>query len=164
MAQDKPGDHGHQGRKAVFEKKAGKPTRGVCRDKHEVFVDEPEWIPRMDGKDEHPSPVDYMMTALTACQVSVLAQCFGKSRIEDYHITAETTITEAGEDDVDEAMPEHTANRIRHMDVEITVEVPEEYESRASRCLEVYDTGCIVGQSYKAGVQYTPSTNLVTTD
>ena len=161
---DKPGTHGHEGRKAVFEKTAGEATRGVCRDKHEVLVDEPEWIPRVGGKDEHPSPVDYMMTALASCQVSVLAQCFSKARIEDYHITAETTIDEAGEDAVAEEMPGHTANRIRHIDIQLTAEVPTEYESQAERCLEVYDSGCIVGQSYRAGVDYTPTTHLELTD
>jgi len=162
MSEEKPGSHGHEGRKATFEKKADEPTRGLCRDKHEVLVDEPEWIPRMGGEDAHPSPVDYMMTALTSCQVSVLAPCLSKSRVDDYHITAEATIDDAGEDAVDEKMPDHTANRIRHIDIQIELEVPEEYESRAARCLEVYDTGCIVGQSYRAGIGYEPTTHLTT--
>lgn len=162
MSGQKPGEHGHEGRSATFEKRAGEPTRGVCRDKHEVFVDEPEWIPRMGGQDEYPSPVDHLMTALTACQVSVLAQCLSKARIDDYHIEAETTITDAGEDEVAEEVPEHTANRIRHIDIDLWVEVPESHEHRAAPCLDVYDTGCIVGQSYKAGIQYTPTTHLAT--
>lgn len=163
MSDEKPGSHGHEGRKAKFEKVPGEPTRGVCRDKHEVFSDEPEWIPRLDGKDEYPSPVDYMLTALTACQVSVLAQALAKSRIDDYHIEAEATIVDAGEEEVDEDMPDHTANRIRDIDIQIDLEVPEEHEKRAARCLDVYDTGCIVGQSYRAGIDYEPTTQLTTT-
>ncbi|WP_418280632.1 OsmC family protein [Halorubrum sp. DTA98] len=162
MSEDKTGSHGHEGRKATFEKTAGEPTRGLCRDKHEVLIDEPEWIPRMGGEDAHPSPVDYMMTALAACQVSVLSQCLSKARIDDYNIKAEATIDDAGEDDVDENMPDHTANRIRHIDIQLHLEVPAEHEKRASRCLEVYDTGCIVGQSYKAGIDYEPTTHLST--
>jgi hypothetical protein len=36
------------------------------------------------------------------------------------------------------------------------------YEDRAQRCLDVYDTGCIVGQSLRAGIDYTPETSLET--
>jgi len=159
MAKQKPGTHGHEGRKAVFQKSAGTPTQGICREKHEVFIDEPEWLRASEG-DEHPSPVDYMMTALTSCQISVLAQCFAKSRVEEYDLEAEATISDAGEGDVADEMPEHTANRIRHVNIDIEVTVPEEYESQAQRCLDVYDSGCIVGQSFKNGIDYTPTTSL----
>lgn len=140
-------------------------ARGVIRDKHEVFVDEPEWLPHGAGQDAHPSPMDYMNFALTACQVSVLSQCLEKSRVEEFEIDAQGKIDDVIREDVPDEMPENTRTRVNHVTVEIEVEVPEEYENRARRCLEVYDQGCIVGQSYKAGVPYDPETKVtVTTD
>jgi organic hydroperoxide reductase OsmC/OhrA len=58
----------------------------------------------------------------------------------------------------------HHAGRISHISVDLTLEVPGEYESRARRCLDVYDTGCVVGQSYRQGIEYTPSTTFKLTD
>jgi hypothetical protein len=49
---------------------------------------------------------------------------------------------------------------VKHIDIELELTVPEEYESRAQRCLDIYDQGCIVGQSYRAGVQYDPHVTL----
>jgi uncharacterized OsmC-like protein len=134
------------------------------RDKHDLFSDEPSWLPYGSGADAHPAPMDYMIVALTACQVSVLSQCLEKARVEDFSISAEGAIDSIRKEDVPEEMPGNTRTRVDHMSVEITVDVPEEYEHRAERCLEVYDQGCIVGQSYKAGIQYTPETNITLSD
>lgn len=59
-------------------------------------------------------------------------------------------------------MPGHTANRIQHIDIDIDVTVPDEYEEDAQRCLDVYDQDCIVGQSFRSGIDYTPHTSLGT--
>lgn len=149
---------------AHFEKRADEVTEGEIRGKHELRADEPEWLPIGGGNDEHPAPGDYLMTALVTCQISVLSQCLEKSRIENYHIEADATIDEIGQAEVPEEMPDNTTNRVEHIDVELTLEVPEEYASRAERCLEVYDAGCIVGQSYVAGIDYTPSVSLETAE
>ena len=152
--------HPLEGRSGHFVTTADEPTRGVVREKHEVLFDEPTFLPVADGQDEHPSPVDYLLSSLASCQLSVLDQCLKKSCVEDYHIEAEATITSAGRGEIPDEMPSNTASRIFHFDVDITLTVPEEYESQARRCAEVYDVGCIVGQSLRAGVEYTPSVDL----
>jgi len=149
--------HGH------FEMTSSRPykTIGILhakgRSSHEIVFDEPE--PR--GHDEHPSPVMYFLGSLAACQMAVLASALKKARVDDYHITVEAA-SDRGWGEVADEMPEGTAQRIDHIDIDLTLEVPEEHEARAQRCLEVYDTGCIVGQSLKAGVDYTPRTTLET--
>lgn len=160
MAQEKPGEHGHNGRRATFHKTAGEPTRGRCRDTHDVLVDEPAWSEF--GEDRAPSPVDYLMTAVTSCQVSVLSQSFDRAGIEEYEMDLDATITDVGAEDVPDEMPGHTANRIRHIDIDIDVTVPDVYEETAQQCLDVYDQGCIVGQSFRSGIDYTPHTSLDT--
>lgn len=131
-----------------------------ARGKFDLFADEPDWLPHGAGQDAHPAPMDYMTVALTACQVSVLSQCLAKARVEDFTITAEGAIDSIRKEDVPEEMPGNTRTRVDHMSVDIDVEVPAEYEHRSKRCLEVYDQGCIVGQSYKAGIPYSPTTNV----
>ena len=152
--------HPLEGRSGRFVSSATEPTRGVVRDKHEVHFDEPTFLPVADGNDENPSPVDYLLSSLAGCQVSVLDQCLKKSRVEDYHIEAEATITSAGRGEIPDEMPSNTASRIMDFDIDITLTVPEEHRGRAERCLEVYDIGCIVGQSLRAGIDYTPTTTI----
>lgn len=136
--------------------------RGVLREKHEVVSDEPKFLP-IAGNDDHPAPVDYLVFGLLACQASVLTQCFEKSRIGEFDITAVAEITSMGAvEEHPEEMPDHTANRIDHIDIEIEIRVPERFRSRAARCADVYDQGCVVGQSLRAGVEYTPSTTVET--
>ena len=153
-------------RKATFTKREGEHLVGLMRDKHEIVFDEPEDLEVGAGNDEHPSPVDYMFASLVGCQISVLNQCLEKARVEDFTIEADAAIDpeSMSNAEIPEEMPSNTAKRIQHIDIDLTVTVPEEYESRASRCLEVYDQGCIVGQSYRAGVQYTPTVHLELTD
>lgn len=122
------------------------------RGKHRVFSDEPEWT-AMPGEDEHPSPGDYLLLSLAACQVSVLDQCLKKNDVDRYEIVCEAEIDRWGMDDsVAEEMPETTGLRIEHVIVEIVLRTTEAYRDRASRCLEVYDEGCVVGQSI--GIDY----------
>ncbi|MGM0591449.1 MAG: OsmC family protein [Halobacteriota archaeon] len=153
-------------RKGHFEKTADGFTRGVVRDTHEIVFDEPEDLPAGAGDDEYPSPVDYMFSSLIGCQISVLSQCLHKARIEDFTIEADAVVPpdKLDEDGVPQEMPEHTGKRVRHIDIDLTVSVPKEYETRAQRCLEVYDEGCIVGQSFKGGINYSNETNLEVID
>ncbi len=138
---------------------------GTVRGKHTVLVDERDRGPPVgSGEDLHPTPVDYMLSSLVACQVAVLTQCLAKSRVEEFEIEATASVGRSGEGDVPDEMPENTATRIEHVEVALDLTVPEEYESRADRCLEVYDRGCIVGQSFDAGVEYEPETSLSVSD
>jgi uncharacterized OsmC-like protein len=133
---------------------------GLIRDKHELRVDEPEWLGEPGaGEDAYPAPVDYMVFGLVACQLEVLDQALRKARIKDFEIEATATVDRVGEDQPAEEMLAHHAGRISHIAVDLSLSVPEEYES-AQRCLDAYDTGCVVGQSFRAGVEYTPSTTL----
>jgi uncharacterized OsmC-like protein len=134
-------------------------TRALVREKHEVLIDESTELP-FGGDDAHPSAVDLLLTSLTACQVSVLQQCLEKARIEDYHLEAEATVDNAHHETIPDEMPENTARRVEHIVVHLAVTVPDAYESRASRCVEVYDQGCIVGQSFKGGISYTPEVTV----
>lgn len=143
-----------EGRSGHFVTTRDERTRGTVRDTHEVVFDEPEFLPVAEGNDTAPSPVDYLLSSLAGCQLSVLDQCLKKSRVDDYRIECEATIEDVGEGEIPEEMPGNTANRIHHVDIEITLTVPEAHESRAQRCAEVYDIGCIVGQSLRAGIDY----------
>jgi len=139
-------------------------VRTLVRGKHEVFVDEPADLEVGAGNDDYLSSVDYMALSLATCQVSVLSQALERARIETFDIECNYVIDKAGTGDVGEDMPSHTATRVQHVDIELNLEVPEEFEQRAQRCLDTYDIGCIVGQSFKAGVDYTPHTSLDVTD
>lgn len=149
-------------RRASFQKSQGELLRGTVRDRHEILFDEPPDMEVGGGDDAHPSPVDYMFASLVGCQLSVLNQCLEKARVEGFEIEADARIDPAGvdEEEVTDEMPSNTRKRIRHIEVDITLTVPSEYEGRAARCLEVYDAGCIVGQSFRAGIEYTPETHL----
>lgn len=136
-------------------------ANGVVRGKHELYADEPEWLEEPGaGDDAHPAPVDYLVFGLVACQVEVLDQALKKARIEDYHLEAAAEVDRVGEDEPAEEMLAHHAGRVSHIEVDLTLEVPVEYENRAQRCLDVYDTGCVVGQSLREGVEYTPTATL----
>lgn len=136
---------------------------GSVRDVHELRADEPEWLEEPGaGDDEYPAPVDYVVFGLVSCQVEVLDQALRKARIEDYEIEAEAQVDRVGDDEPADEMLAHHAGRISHIDVDLTLHVPEQDAERAERCLDVYDTGCVVGQSYRRGIDYTPTTTLET--
>lgn len=136
-------------------------TKAVLRGEHELYLDEPPNMEIGAGNDDYPSPVDHLAVSLASCQVSVLSQALERSRVEEFDITCDYEIDSIGSEDVGDRMHDSKGVRVRHMQIDITLEVPEEYESRAQRCLDVYDVGCIVGQSLRAGVEYTPETELV---
>jgi len=139
-------------------------ARAMLRGKHEVLIDEPPNMEVGAGNDDYPSPVDHLVLSLAACQVSVLSQALERARVEEFDITCDYELDEVGQDDVGDETHASKSVRVRHIAIDITLEVPEEYESRAQRCLDVYDVGCIVGQSLRAGVEYTPETELVVDD
>lgn len=139
-------------------------TRATVRGKHEILYDEPEFLEFGAGNDDYAGPVDSMIASLGACQISVLEQCLEKARIEEFQVKAELSATQVDQEEIPDEMPSNTAKRVRHIDVDLRVEVPEEYRGRARRCLEVYDAGCIVGQSFRAGIEYTPEVSLESSD
>ena len=149
-----------------FSKDASEPLmEATVRGKHQVFVDERDKKPPIgSGEDRYPTPVDYMLTSLVACQVAVLTQCLAKARIDEFSIEADADVSHEEAEAIPEEMPAHTGNRIRHVDIDLELTVPAEYETRAARCLEVYDEGCIVGQSFRAGIDYTTSTTFEVVD
>lgn len=146
-----------------LEKSGAEPFyEGFARGQHTILGDERDKSPPVgSGEDKHPTPVDYLLWSLAACQAAVLSQCLSKARVEDFTITVEADIKRAGSETVPEEMPSHTQKRVEEIDIDLTLKVPEEVESRASRCLEVYDQGCIVGQSLLAGIEYEPSVTFV---
>lgn len=139
--------------------KAGdRPVDGGVRD-HSFKIDDSETLP-YGGHDLAPSAVDYMVAGLAGCQLAVLSQCLRKARIEDWEIEISAIPDDWWREEIPEELPENQVKRIEHIDVHVDVTVPEEYEERAQRCLEVYDQGCIVGQSFREGIEYTPETSL----
>lgn len=146
-----------------LEKSAAEPFyEGLVRGEHTILGDERDKSPPVgSGEDHHPTPVDYLLWSLVACQAAVLSQCLAKARVEEFAISADADIDQAGAESVPEEMPTHTEKRIETIKIDLQLEVPEEYESRASRCLEVYNQGCIVGQSLLAGIDYTPNVTFV---
>ncbi len=74
-------------------------------------------------------------------------------------IEAVGVVDSPGGDDIPDVI-EHTAARVDHVDVDVTLNVPEEYEDVAHECLNAYNTGCIVGQSLSDGISYTSSKSL----
>ena len=139
-------------------------TRALVRGKHEILYDEPAFLEYGAGNDEHPGPVDNMVASLGACQISVLEQCLEKARIEDFHIEASLSADQVDREEIPDEMPSNTAQRIKHVEVTLRVTVPESDRGRAQRCIDVYDAGCIGGQSFRAGIEYTPEVTLETPD
>lgn len=133
-----------------------RPVEGQVRD-HYFEIDDSESLP-YGGHDLAPSAVDYMVVGLAGCQLAVLSQALRKARVEDFEIDITAVPDEWWREEISEELPENQVKRIDHIEVQVEVTVPEEYEGRAGRCLEVYDQGCIVGQSLREGVDYTPET------
>lgn len=120
------------------------------RNKHELEIDEPWWVPV--GNDTAPCPADYLLVATAGCQVEVLKQCFEKARIGEYeiHLNAEREKVDPG--NAPDPFPEHTSMRFPAINFELTVETTPEFEGRVKRCLEVCEDACIVSRSVEAGI------------
>lgn len=125
-------------------------AKARVRDKHDLELDEPPWVPF--GNDTAPCPVDYLVVAAAGCQLEVLKQCLEKARVEEYdiRIVAERKREHVGE--APEPFPEHTSLRIPELVMDLTVETTPEYESRVERCVDVCEEACIVTQSLDAGI------------
>lgn len=84
-----------------------------------------------------------------------------EARIEDWEIEISAIPDDWWREEIPEDLPENQVKRIDNIEVRVDLTVPEEYGERAQRCLEVYDQGCIVGQSFRAGIEYSPETSLL---
>lgn len=134
-----------------------------ARGTHQFQSDEPDWLPTGAGNDDHPAPVDYLVSSLAMCQASVLAQLLEDEGVETYDVTCVASIDDwAMRDDHPDALPRHTGALIEHLTVDVTLETTAAHREAADRCLALYDEGCIVGNSLAAGVEYTTETSLVT--
>lgn len=125
---------------------------------HSLYIDEPESLShsfKKGGRGEAPSALGYLLTAAMGCQVNSLEQMLHKARLTDYEIEAECIGLTYTEGDV---------KRVQKIDLAIELAVPEGEESRAQRCLDVYEKGCVVGETIKRGLDLEVSRELVVDD
>lgn len=125
---------------------------------HTMHTDEPPDLGhsfKKGGRGEAPSAFDYLIAAGMGCQVNTLEQMLHKARVDEYEIAAECTGYTVQKDDV---------KRIQKLKLAITLTVPEDAESQGRRCLEVYEKGCVVGETLKRGLDFTVEKELVLDD
>lgn len=77
-----------------------------------------------------------------ACHVNSLEQMLHRARITEYDIEAESPGYTFTEDNL---------KRIQKLELSITLTVPEDAASQAERCLDIYEKGCVVGETLKRG-------------
>lgn len=125
---------------------------------HTMFTDEPPDLGhsfKKGGRGEAPSAFDYLLTAGMGCQVNTLEQMLHKARVTEYEIEAECTGYTFTEDNT---------KRIQKLELAITLTVPEDAESQGGRCLDVYEKGCVVGETLKRAVDFRVEKELVVDD
>lgn len=107
------------------------------------------------GRGEAPSAFDYLIAAGMGCQINTLEQMLHKARITEYEIEGECTGFTVQKENI---------KRIQKLELEITLAVPEAKESQARRCLDVYEQGCVVGETLKRGLDFDVEKKLVLDD
>lgn len=158
---DKRDGHRPHGRLQVTRSSADDVAHVRIDDKHELEIDEPEWIPI--GNDEAPSPLEYLLVATAGCQVEVLAQCLEKARVTEYDIHLDATRTSDRSASGPEPYPDHMGNRVKSIEFELSVETTEEFEPRVRRCLELAEDACIISRSVEQGIDFEISKSLTVT-
>lgn len=130
-------------------------TNYIRTQNHSLHIDEPEDLShsfKKGGRGEAPTAFGYLLSAAMGCQVNSLEQMLHKARIEeDYEIKAECVGFTVTKDDI---------KRIQRLELELTLTVPEEDEPQAQRCLDVYEKGCVVGETLKRGMEFRIEKNL----
>jgi uncharacterized OsmC-like protein len=124
----------------------------VVRDKHELELDEPEWIP--GGNDAAPWPSNYLLVATAGCQVEVIVQALTKARIDDYDIHVHATMDAEDLGDKMPEYPEHLSWRYTTIHMEVTVETPEANEEKVQRLLDLAEDFCMVSRSVERGIEF----------
>lgn len=125
---------------------------------HTMFTDEPPDLGhsfKKGGRGEAPSAFDYLITAAMGCQVNTLEQMLHKARVEQYEIEADCTGF---------TLTESNVKRIQKLELAIELRVPTEKESAGRRCLDVYEQGCVVGETLKRGMAFTVEKELTLDD
>lgn len=133
-------------------------TNYIREGKHGLHIDEPESMDHsfkkeVGGRDEAPNALTYLQAAALGCQVNSLEMLLRKSRIEEYHVDGHSTPYLFREDNI---------KRVQRLELEIELHVPEDVESRARRCLDIYEQGCLVGESIKRGIDVDVTKRLET--
>ena len=105
-----------------------------------LLVDEPAPL----GESSGPNAARLLGTAVANCMSSSLLFCLRKSRIPVERLEAQVKGTIARN--------ERGRLRVKELHVTIRPEIAMEYRERATRCLELFEDFCIVGQSVRAGV------------
>lgn len=125
---------------------------------HTMYTDEPPDLGhsfKKGGRGEAPSAFDYLIAAGMGCQVNSLEQMLHKARIERYEIEAECT---------GYTLTKGNVKRVQRLELTVTLTVPEEQESGGRRCLDVYEQGCVVGETLKRGMAFDVEKELVLDD
>ena len=112
-----------------------------------IVVDEPKPI----GKGSGPNAPRLLATAVGQCMSSSLIYCLHKARIPILNL--ETTVK------TNLFKNEKGLTRIRSIDIQILLEVNEEYETRLNRCLTIFEDYCTVTQSIRNGIQVNVKVN-----
>ena len=112
-----------------------------------MVADEPPPI----GEGSGPNAPRLLATAVGQCMSSSLIYCLNKARIPI--ISLETTVK------TNLFKNEKGLTRIRSIDIQISLEVNEEYKTRLSRCLAIFEDYCTVTQSIRNGIQVNVQVN-----
>ena len=106
-----------------------------------IVADEPKPI----GEGWGPNAPRLLATAVGQCMSSSLIYCLNKARIPI--INLETTVK------TNLFKNEKGLTRIRSIDIQIILEVNDEYKTRLNRCLTIFEDYCTVTQSIRNGIQ-----------
>ena len=112
-----------------------------------LVADEPKPI----GEGSGPNAPRLLAAAVGQCMSSSLIYCLNKARIPI--VSLETTVK------TNLFKNEKEQTRIRSIDVQINLEVNEEYKTRLQRCLTIFEDYCTVTQSIRSGIQVNVKVN-----
>ena len=112
-----------------------------------MVVDEPKPI----GEGSGPNAPRLLAAAVGQCASSSLIYCLNKARIPiiNLNTTVKTNLFKN----------EKGLTRIRSIDIQISLEVNEEYKPRLNRCLTIFEDYCTVTQSLRNGIQVNVEVN-----
>lgn len=133
-------------------------TNYIRTQDHGLYIDEPPDLNhsfKKGGRGEAPSPFGYLLAAGMGCQVNSLEQMLHKARVPHYEIEAVCTGYSFTSDSI---------KRVQKIELAIELTVPEAHESRADRCLDVYEQGCVIGETLRRGMELDVEKTLVLDD
>ena len=97
------------------------------------------------GEGQGPNPPRLLSAAVGHCMSSSLIFCLKKARvpIKKLETTVKTSLFSN----------EKGFLRIKNIDIEISLDVDQEYNARIQRCLTLYEDYCTVTQSIRKGIE-----------